>query len=111
MPLPSHVLPKKPLGREGGRLVRLREERRGKKRREAERARERVSRRAATGNDTETSPGSNPNLAPDMKEKAGNLVGRGGKRREEKFFPLISQPKNLLTGKKINKNQHCDKFY
>lgn len=27
MPLPSHVLPKKPLGREGGRLVRLREER------------------------------------------------------------------------------------
>lgn len=100
MPLPSHVLPKKPLGREGRRLVRLREERRGKKRREAERARERVSRRAATGNDTETSPGSNPNLAPDMKEKAGNLVGREGKRREEKFFPLISQPKNLLTGKK-----------
>lgn len=34
--------------------------------------------RAATGNDTETSPGSNPNLAPHMKERGGNS-GRGGR--------------------------------
>lgn len=83
-PALSHPPQKPPAGREGrregGRPARLREGW----------SAERVSGRAATGNDTETSPGSNPNLAPDMKERGGNWGRLGGKRN---FSPSLTSVK------------------